>query len=544
MTDNNEAQARAQPSSRRRWKRAALLLFLGGCAVGFVLVWILLYLLPKPSFRVVCIPPLGHDKHHRAISGKEVLLKAVVRAPYCTHFEYEWDFGDGSKPVSGVVTDPHNLGVRHSYPAARAGTVYRARLRVRDTRTKTEHRDAYRIKLYDPSDETLSAIARENALWFLHTTIQRAVRPGEVPRGTWGASYRPAVTAFGALAFLLNGYSSTGDADREPYSATVHQAMTFVLSQLGFVPIQKQSAGDPDGNGNGQGLLVPGTDRSLYETPIVALAVIADGLPDRKINVGSKAVDGRTYREVVQDLMDFLAFAQCENGDARGGWRYVPNDGAADMSVTQWPVMAMLSAEKTRGIAPPLWVRKELRDNFLQKMYAENRGFRYVNNENRVTTSSAASGLICLHFCGLTMKDAHVQQTVNALGASWGNDNVGNFYTMYSIMKAALLTIPTVEEFGPHNWRSEYNQNLFKSQQAAGNWPTGPRADHLALATAWGVLILTPRLFVHHRAGFWLVSLLLCLLILLVVAGWWFCRRTRRRRKPPELEVFEPQDSG
>jgi len=70
-------------------------------------------------------------------------------------------------------------------------------------------------------------------------------------------------------------------------------------------------------------------------------AFVASGTPNAIASTGDATyVKGRTYRDLVRDMMDYMYWGQLDGGTGRGGWDYTANasshGGWADNSVSQW----------------------------------------------------------------------------------------------------------------------------------------------------------------------------------------------------------------
>ena len=70
--------------------------------------------------QAICVPwqPSSPSIAHYTYSGAEITLKGIARGGATT---YTWDFGDGSPMDICPITDPYNLGVKHTYGG---GVVY------------------------------------------------------------------------------------------------------------------------------------------------------------------------------------------------------------------------------------------------------------------------------------------------------------------------------------------------------------------------------------------------------------------------------------
>ena len=120
--------------------------------------------------------------HHFTYSGAEITLKGIARGTATT---YEWDFGDGSAPESNPITNPYNLGIKHTYVGA-VGQLFIATLTVSDG--VEEDQDQYLVKIYESSDLSKPAhldvrinMAIDEGLWYLHTNMIRANYPAGAP---------------------------------------------------------------------------------------------------------------------------------------------------------------------------------------------------------------------------------------------------------------------------------------------------------------------------------------------------------------------------
>ena len=58
------------------------------------------------------------------------------------------------------------------------------------------------------------------------------------------------------------------------------------------------------------------SSRPIYETGAVIDALVATGTPDKTARTGRANVIGRTYQEIVQDMVDMYAWGQ-EDSDGR-----------------------------------------------------------------------------------------------------------------------------------------------------------------------------------------------------------------------------------
>jgi hypothetical protein len=141
--------------------------------------------------QVVCVPFANPDQPglfvaHDTWSGREISLKGTAHDPDgdATLATYEWDFGDGSPPETGSVTDPYAIEARHIYTGS-IGDLFVARLTVTDTSSETGS-DDYLIQIGDGTDIKIQVnVAIDEGLWRLHKDQVRGTLPDSAPFGFW-----------------------------------------------------------------------------------------------------------------------------------------------------------------------------------------------------------------------------------------------------------------------------------------------------------------------------------------------------------------------
>lgn len=342
--------------------------------------------------------------------------------------------------------------------------------------------------------------------------------------GAWNLDYWPvASTAFAVLKFEHHA-KYTREPSIDPfdpayeYSDNIVKGWNYIFNHSYDIDIDPQWNGthllDPDVNRvNGKGIyfMSPGSDnRPLYEVGIVMMALEASCHPERVVEYGNHA--GLNYSTVMKDTVDYVAWAQNDWPNAgRGGWRYGAYDNGtisgpgwggphSDNSVSQWPVLGLMSAEEWSIYAPD-WVRTELLHHWLVfSQNAENGGFGYANNVSP-NIARTASGLTQLTYCGVETDDPRWDAAAGYICTNWGSTgNIGNLYAMYGLMKAAMTAQPEIVwDFCGHEWQPEYDAWLIDTQRIEpdyspgdpeyGSWP--PQYDTTGvLATAWALLIL------------------------------------------------------
>jgi hypothetical protein len=450
---------------------------------------------------VVCVPFHGKwlGVPHDAWIGKEIVLKGTAHDPDgdSTLAAYKWDFGDGYSTdwIAGV--NPYVIEAKHTYTGTMAdgtpygvGKYFTAWLYVRDA-DGLVGQDSYFIAIRDKTLDVEVNVAIDDGLWWLHKQAYRYTSGG-IDYAMWSSiGYSASATADSVLAFEIQGHQPIGNPDEDPYVETVQRGLNYAFSQTRVVDISAWGPGtgspygDPDTNGNDIGIGIS-SGQEVYELGMVMMAIAASGDPDLTANTGPTGVAGRTYKDILTDMVDLCAWGQNDYGGARGGWRYGWNYGSSDNSVSQWPMMALEAAETNWGIVAPGFVKTELDTYWLTYSQNADGSFGY-SGPGGSNIARTGTGIIGLNYVGLLADNPRIVKAVNWLGTYWSE--FGNYYGMYAVMKAMRTVHPEITMVGAHDWYAEYARYLVDNQQADRGWP-----DYYGrvLATDWAILIMTP----------------------------------------------------
>lgn len=397
---------------------------------------------------------------HDTWSGKTITLKGTSDVQGA-NIEYTWDFGDGTPVVTGVVTNQYVVEATHAYTGT-PGTIVTARLTIQNTTTGESDSALYFVQIQDKTLDVEANVAIDEGLWYLHKTMNRAWPD----KGDWrqstscgsrcASSYYYVATAVNTNAFFVNGHLETGDTSN-PYTETVQRAMKRVFEMLRTINIGSVTypAGsligtvDPDSNGNGLGIEVANTDPP-YQGGSFIDVIVASGTPNAVVTTGVVGINGRTYADVVQDMVDAYAWGQTNTGSYYGGWRYNWNYGHSDNSTNQWAAIGLIAAEREFGATVPPWVKTANVNsvNLTQLTSGSQAGqFGYTNSTWPVWGPYAVtpSGMVQMAMDGIGRGDARWDRSENFMRDRFCNTGgAGNavrdyYYGLFSFTKSMLL---------------------------------------------------------------------------------------------------------
>ena len=330
------------------------------------------------------------------------------------------------------------------------------------------------------------------------------------PDGSFGSGVNPvAYTAAAVLAFENEGYYPDDDPGAHPYSQAVASGLDFIFDYAQIIPISPQPAGNPDTDGDGNGVCFwdESINREVYETGMVMQTIVASNTPSRLVNTGP--CNGWTYEEVMVDIVDWAAFGQVDSGTGRGGWRYYANYDGSDNSTAQWPVLGLVAAEQW-GISAPSFVKNELNIwiDYIQNGVSGGSG--YDTPDNIVNIAKTGGLLVEMYYVDDDKTTARAQAAINYVDSRWNvvppvpedwYGNKGNAYAMFSVFKglelmgvASIPSAPASPETPAGDWWGDYCEYLVNTQRPDGGWD-GYWYWNDWLSTAWYIIILQGAIF-------------------------------------------------
>ena len=404
---------------------------------------------------------------------------------------YTWEFGAEQGNASGSVSNRNNIAATHTYNDTGS---YVAMLTVTDgTETDT---DTVYIDVVPQTLEVQVNLAIERGLKFLYM-YKYSTPVNGYPAYHWNNN-GTAGSGLAILAFENHGHLEMNDPDEDIYAETVEKGLNYLFYYMYGQPASMDNTNYTDSDINGNGRKVYCQTQNMYYVGITTMAIAATISPDAIVrDCGSSEVRGKRYAEVLEDMVDFIAYAQREGtSGAAGGWRYSPNYGSSDNSVSQWPVLGLGEAERAPwSIAAPSWVKTRLPIWINYSQYS-NGGFGYTYAGSWRNIAKTGAGIIEMVYAG---SGGNLANAINFISGNWGSTswdygNIGDHYAMYAVKKGMEYAV--LSTVGGHDWQEEYNQWYVDHQANAGTngvyWPGSVRIGAGNLSCSFGLLVLAP----------------------------------------------------
>jgi PKD domain len=460
---------------------------------------------------------------HDTWSGKSIRLKGTADIQGAG-ISWTWDFGDGSAVATGTVSNMYAIEASHTYTGT-AGTIFTARLTVRNTGTGEEGSKEYYVKIQTKTLPVEVNVAIDEGLWYLHKYQVRTSNYGYWNGSNVGSGYY-APNAANVNAFEVNGHLESGDA-ANPYTETVARGMKylFTLVYQSAIPATRSfpapvGAYNPDGNGNLKAVYV-NQSYPFYQGGSFVDAIVASGTPSALTSTGPVGIIGRTYKDIVQDMVDGYAYCSYNGATAYGGWRYNCGDWP-DNSPSQWGAIAIIPAVREWSVVvdPKVFAANI---NWLTYSYGTSggAGFGYTDPNYYPWGRYAVtpSGMVQMVMDGLGRGNAMWDSVETFMRNNFGNAGGPTsgpkeyYYGLFSFVKALLLHNPPITMLQsstpgvvPIDW---YNAEVSKGdptdgvartlvgdQTAAGYWSGhNYSGDQYPFETAWAIIMLNRTVF-------------------------------------------------
>lgn len=239
----------------------------------------------------------------------------------------------------------------------------------------------------------------------------------------------------------------------------------------------------------------------MYDTSMAVIALLANK------DIREK------YKAKIEDAKNFLVGAQniepmySSSDILYGGWPYYKGDRWADLSNTQFVLLALYEAKKAGFTVPEgTFDKAKIFVTRCQNLKATNPDFSFYDDGGFIYQpagrhwanglsygSMTAAGIWSLHCSGVASTDTRIQKGLEWLATKYyvdQNFRIGNtwlYYYLFSVAKAYLLTGTTT--IGGHDWYIDIS-NFLVARQVDGRWPSVFWEEPDELTTVEAILAL------------------------------------------------------
>jgi len=238
----------------------------------------------------------------------------------------------------------------------------------------------------------------------------------------------------------------------------------------------------------------------VYTTSIALMAITESGAPNRIVSSSNPNSNGKTYKQIAQEAVDWLLLAQ----GPQGGFGYEQNSpGWEDQSNAGWATLGLVYAQKfgisdaaaLPGIAN--WV------TYIQTTSGPYAGASdYVPGYGWQNLYKTGSLLYQFKMVGRGTSDPSVQMALSYLETYWndGYDDYGDpqlldpphYQAAFSLMKGFEAQGITTFGSGSIDWYDQISTMIVDNQNPDGSWPTDnwDYGGGRILSTSWALLTL------------------------------------------------------
>ena len=189
---------------------------------------------------------------------------------------------------------------------------------------------------------------------------------------------------------------------------------------------------------------------------------------------------GMTQRREIGEKLRSAVKLTCQCQNNQGGWRYQPRKSDADLSITVCQIMALRGA-RDAGIDVPDEIRTKCID-YVKKSQNKNGSFRYTMQGGHTTFAMTAAGVTSLYSAGIYEGEQVEKALKYLMKFPPGRPGTGAHY-FYSNYYAIQAMWHAGGEYW-NTWYPKIRDELVKSQNADGSWPSSQAGPQYGTAMA------------------------------------------------------------
>lgn len=260
-----------------------------------------------------------------------------------------------------------------------------------------------------------------------------------------------------------------------------------------------------------------------YVSGPVLMGIAMSGKSNQIINTNNNNLNGLTYKEVAQRIVNYLAYAQIKSGYGIGAWYYRPYVDIGDLSITGWVTLGLGYAVERLSIELPESVIENINASIDIMQQTDNPeswdygGAGYSSNvtppySNWINFHKVGHLLYMMYLVGDEKTSIRVHRSIGFLERHWDSPTSGlsggefdlgwrglppevlpSYIATVTIMKGLIaLNVQelTVEGFSI-DWYDDVSTVIIENQKASGAWDQGGfPTEFETLSTIWALLTL------------------------------------------------------
>ncbi len=260
-----------------------------------------------------------------------------------------------------------------------------------------------------------------------------------------------------------------------------------------------------------------------YAAGPAMMAIAISQEPDRIVDVQGSELNGLSYRDVVQLILNYVVDVQNTSGNGIGAWHYRPTSDIGDLSITGWMTLGLGYARDRFGIDLPQILIDNLDAGAELMQQADNPGgWEYGGAGYSSEVNPPYSDWINMHkvghllyvfdLIGESAGSERVQRSVGFLERHWYSPTSGHsgglndlgwrgnppgtlpsYIATVTIMKGLVaLGIETLNINGDEfDWYEDVATVIVENQKTQGSWDQGGFPNNYEeLSTFWAILTL------------------------------------------------------
>jgi PKD repeat protein len=338
--------------------------------------------------------------------------------------------------------------------------------------------------------------------------------------GAWQTSRWVGTTGL-AVTTLAHYAEHLGQDPLSPgyaYSSHIQAGLDYIFSPASAEIVRRNSG---DGRVWWGGTTETSGDNYVIGPAI--MAIVMSGAPNKVVEVAGSAVQGMTYRRVVEEALNYLDYTQCKTGNGIGSWDYYGVSTSGDQSIAGWVTLGLGYATSRFDVAMPTDIIAKLDQGIDIMQWTESPvdagcygGAGYYSYSSPPYNSwiniyKTGHLLYMMGLVGDTATTPRVQRSLGFIERHWNHESSGQNSSTGcptpgwrgnppGLLPSYIATVATmkgllklgIDMVGPYDWYEEFSDVIVANQSPDGSWTQGGYPSHYdpMLHTTWAMLTL------------------------------------------------------